>query len=459
MLDNPSFKGVHPSLVSELNVFNGFIKRQIENAYKAGGEVFGDGEPMVVDRQGSGGGDGGGVHHHQQSTQMHAVRQHQQQQQQQLQQKQQQQQAMYQPDYQRQHFDKQEAKRLEREREEAADREMERQAMEKHEMERQELARQQQLHQQREIQRQQQQHELLRQQQQAQQQQLDVRRQQEKQQQQQEMQDQYRQQLEVPQHQLQQRQPPSQYHVQRHPYDHDQTPMITEPDQGMAAQPATAPPIHTLSHSQSQRNINRTYQQQRSQQHYQTMHHPDTAGSVASYASAPPAQRVTQRGAQQPIRYSTVAQQPQPQQQQHSMYAVPPEYSSNLDSIQTGGLSYAPPPPSATNTSTPYLPLTPISASSSPSSYVPQWSAGSYTFAMPDQQQQATSASGVSGGGSGAYAWASTPRIETTSEYQQHQQYTPEGALRGIAADDRSLQETWQSYMNKVRIPHHVLDE
>ena len=442
MPDNPSFKGVHPSLVSELNVFNGLIKKQLENAYKAGGDVFGDGEPMVVDGQGSGRGDGGGVH--QQSTQMHVVRQQQQQQQQQV---------MYQPDYQRQHFDKQEVKRLELEREEAANREMERQEMEKHEMERQELARQQQLHQQREIQRQQQQNELLRQQQQAQQQQLDIRRQQEKQQQQQQMQDQYRQQLEVPQHQLQQRQPPSQYHVQRHPYDHDQSPMITEPDQGMvtsSAQPATASPIHTLSHSQSQRNINRSYQQQRPQ-HYQSMHHPDTAGGVASYGPAPPSQRVTQRGVQQPIRYSTVAQQPQPQQQ-HSMYAVPPEYSSNLDSIQTGGISYVPSPPSTTSTSTSYLPLTPISASSSPSSYVPQWTAGSYTFAVPDQQQQqATSAGGGSGGGSAAYAWASTHRIETTPEYQQHQQYTPDGALRGIAADDRSLQETWQSYMNKVR--------
>ena len=447
MPDNPSFKGVHPSLVSELNVFNGFIKRQLENAYKAGGEVFG-GEPMVVDGQE---GSGGGVRHHQQSAQMHVVRQqHQQHQQSQQYQNQQPQQVMYQPDYQRQHFDKQEAaKRSERDREEAANREMERQEMEKHEIERQELARQQQLHQQREIQRQQQQLELLRQQQQAQQQeiiqqqqqQLDIRRQQEKQQQ---MQDQYRQQLEVPQHQLQQRQTPSQYHLQRHPYDHDQPPMITEPDHGIltsSAQPATAPPIRTLSHSQSQRNIHHPYQQQRPH-HYQSIHHPDTAGGVSSFAPSPPTQRVTQRGAQQPIRYSTVAPQPQ----QHSMYTVPPEYPSSPDSIQTGGVSYVPPP----STSSTYLPPTPISASSSPSSYVPQWSAGSYTFAMPDQQATPAASSSASGSGSG-YAWANTPRIHTP-EYQ-HQQYTPEGALRGIAADDRSLQETWQSYMNKVRTP------
>jgi hypothetical protein len=438
MPDNPSFKNVHPSLASELNVFNGLIKRQLENAYKSGGEVFGGGEPMVVDGQGSG---GGGVHHHQ-PTQMH-------QQQQQLQQQQQQpQQVMYQPDYQRQHFDEQEAKRLEREREEAANREMERQEMENHDVKRQELARQQQLQQQREIQRQQahgqeiqrqQQHELLRQQHQQQaqheiiqqQQQLDIQRQQEKQQQQ--MQDRYRQQLEVQQHQLQQRQP-AQYHLQRHSYDHDQPPMLTEPDHGMVTSSAhtAAPPMLTLSHSQSQPNIRHAYQQR--SHHYQPIHHPDTA-DLSSYAPHAPVQHVTQR-AQQPMRYSTVAQQSQPQQ--HSMYAVPPEYSS-WDSIQSG-ISYIPPPPTST-----YLPLTPISATSSPSTYVPHWSASSYSFSMPDQQ--ATSASTA---GSAGYPWATTIPRKQTPEYQQHQQYTPEGALRGIAADDHSLQETWQSYMNKV---------
>ena len=432
--DNPSFKNVHPSLVSELNVFNGLIKRQLENAYRAGGEVFGADEPMIVDGQGS----GGVHHHHHQPTQMHVVRQHQQQQHQ----HQQAEQVMYEPDYQRQQFDKQEAKRLERERAEAANREME--IQDKHSVERQELARQQQLQQQREIQRQQahgqeiQRQEFLRQQQlqQAQQgiiqqqQQLDIRRQQEKQQQQ--MQGQYRQQLEVQQHQLQQRQPP-QYHLQSHSYDHDHRPTVADPDYGIVTSSAhPAPSILTQSHSQSHPNIHHAYQQR--PHHYQPIHHPDTGG-LSSYAQLPPAQRVTQL-AQQPIRYPTVAQQPQPQQ--HSMYAVPPEYSSS-DSIQTG-ICYVPPPTST------YLPPTPISATSSPSSYVPHWSASSYSFAMPDQQ--ATSASTVTGAGS-VYAWDTIPS-KRTPEYQQ---YTPEGALRGIAADDRSLQETWQTYMNKVRSP------
>ncbi|KAG6909735.1 hypothetical protein DXG01_015723 [Tephrocybe rancida] len=41
----------------------------------------------------------------------------------------------------------------------------------------------------------------------------------------------------------------------------------------------------------------------------------------------------------------------------------------------------------------------------------------------------------------------------------QHQHYTPDGALRGIAADDTSLQETWQSYMYKVGSPRHLFED
>ncbi|PFH53475.1 hypothetical protein AMATHDRAFT_73300 [Amanita thiersii Skay4041] len=37
--------------------------------------------------------------------------------------------------------------------------------------------------------------------------------------------------------------------------------------------------------------------------------------------------------------------------------------------------------------------------------------------------------------------------------------YTPEAVLRGIAADDNSLQETWQSYMFKVGSPRLLLDD
>jgi len=40
-----------------------------------------------------------------------------------------------------------------------------------------------------------------------------------------------------------------------------------------------------------------------------------------------------------------------------------------------------------------------------------------------------------------------------------HQQYTPEAAMQGIAAEDPRLQETWQSYMYKVGSPRLMLDD
>jgi len=68
---------------------------------------------------------------------------------------------------------------------------------------------------------------------------------------------------------------------------------------------------------------------------------------------------------------------------------------------------------------------------------------------MPDQQP--TSATGSRSGSGSAYAMSQIP--------EHHQQYTPERALRGIAADDHSLQETWQSFMNKVGSPRQFFDD
>ena len=78
---------------------------------------------------------------------------------------------------------------------------------------------------------------------------------------------------------------------------------------------------------------------------------------------------------------------------------------------------------------------------------------------MPDQQPTSApppppppGSSGAAGSGGGsAYGNDMSLRMPHHHHHQQQQQrYTPEGALRGIAADDHSLQETWQSYMNKV---------
>jgi hypothetical protein len=68
------------------------------------------------------------------------------------------------------------------------------------------------------------------------------------------------------------------------------------------------------------------------------------------------------------------------------------------------------------------------------------WPAATTSFALPIDHQQ-----------------PSAPAADFTPQLQyRHNQYTPEGALRGIAADDTSLQETWQSYMNNVQFNFSV---
>jgi hypothetical protein len=92
-------------------------------------------------------------------------------------------------------------------------------------------------------------------------------------------------------------------------------------------------------------------------------------------------------------------------------------------------------------TASPYGQFHPSSASTVPvSRFVPDaykyWPAASTSSAIRLDQ------SGAIGG------FAPTP-LQPQPRYQL-QQYAPDSALRGIAADDKSLQETWQSYMNKV---------
>ena len=49
--------------------------------------------------------------------------------------------------------------------------------------------------------------------------------------------------------------------------------------------------------------------------------------------------------------------------------------------------------------------------------------------------------------------WSATGQnLVAQGHAEQPHHYTPENALRGIAADDYSLQETWQSYMYKVKM-------
>lgn len=311
--------------------------------------------------------------------------------------------------------------RQERERAEAEQREIE-------ELERQEVARKQQLQQQLEIQRQYtQQHELQRQQDAIQQQrqhvhqqqQLDIQRQQEKMQQQQ-RQEQYRQQVDA--QQLMQQQHQQQQHMSQfrhHGYNSDEPAYTPAGGLHHASQPHSVPSVPPPAHPQRQNP------------------HPYPPAAISqSYPPPPPPHEQYHRSIEGPpsaAPHSTAhhphhtIQPPHSQAApQHAMYPVPTGYNhrSAADVTHMG-----PPPPDAHHGQG-YAPGAPYSQQTQED--YKYWPAASSSFAMPDQQPI-----------SAAY---------TSGAHLAHQHYTPEGALRGIAADDSSLQETWQLYMGKVRI-------
>ena len=461
--DNPSFAGVHPSLVSELNVFHGQIKEQIQNAYRTGGEVFGVG-PMIVDpvprapvRPKA------SAQQLQHQAQQQVQRQHAQQQAQLLEQQQHQQALYQQAKYKQEQLERQEMERLEREREEAERREAERL-----EFERQELARKQHL-QQLELQRQQNQQQELQRQQEAQEQQqrhLDI--------QQRRRQEQYLQQLEIQQQQQQM--------AQCH-----QSMYETGPQQAMPAPPThapQAPPGNSRhqrhpSNPQTQHGMQQQIYQHPQQQHYRFMpsHEapvPQPVPSISHTNPPPPAVVAPQhhphmsQHAITPQHTGGMTADPQHHSRapQHPTYATatspskhtPPEYSyhPSPESMHSGSSSgnYTPPTTSyGGSQSQPSVSVPPTPAAAS-TSYIPEtyryWPAASTSFAMPDQQATGPP---VTYPPPHSYPQQHQPQgyHQQQHEHQyQHQHYTPGGALRGIAADDSSLQETWQSYMNNV---------
>jgi hypothetical protein len=415
-IDNPQFANVHPSLVSELNSFQGHIKEQIQNAYRNGGELF-SGAPMMVDPISSG--------RVMSTTSAHQANHHQQQQQ-----------AMYQQQQQlKQKKEMQRQERLERERQEAEMREIE-------ELERQEVARKQQLQQQLEIQRQytQQQQEMQRQQKQQQQQtqqaqqqhQLDMQRQQETLQHQQ-RQEQHRQQMEAQQqqmHQHQHQQHTTHYRQQGYEAETGRAHTAYAPSTSVGVGPmpahhAQAPPQRHHSQSQLQPPpvVAQTYQPSplQSQPQY---HHPTQVSHPPASVPHPD----QQHGHAIPAHYAPPpSHAPAIPQQQHSMYSVPQEYHSNIESTHVA-------PSSAYGDAHRSTYTQPQPSASYPQETYKYWPAAPGSFTVPEQQYAAPT-----------YATAPAPTHNVPLEH-----YTPENALRGIAADDRSLQETWQSYMEKV---------
>ena len=439
LTDNPSFAGVHPSLISELSSFQPFIRQQVQNAYRIGGDVFG-GAPIVIDpiRRIPAGQTNLPA---QPQLPLSVVVQQRSQQQPQFQQQQQieqeQRQAMlHQQELERERF---EQERRELERQELERRQYERQELQRQELEKQAFARQKLL----EYQRQQAQQEEMRKQQEIRLQELrrqqeaeheairrheaqeEHRRQQEKAQIQ--RQEQYRQQLEIQQLQRQQQHVLQYQHEVSLSQQQTMFTLGTSDVQDVAVSttvPSQMPPPATNSmyaphnrqvlHSQSSSSLRQMYQQVPLSQ---------GTGQVTSQQSGVTAQAIT------PQHTGSQSQRP--------IYTVPQTNNAaqqSADSMDTS-TNYVQP------TATSYGQFHPSSASAVPvSHFVPDaykyWPAASTSFAIPLEQ------SGAIGG------FAPTP-LQAQPRYQ-HQQYTPDSALRGIAADDRSLQETWQSYMNKV---------
>ena len=333
---------------------------------------------------------------------------------------------------QRQAKAQQQRQQLENERLERERLELTRQEMARQEVERQEIARQyaehQELHRKqelrlRELQRQQQAQEeaILRQEQET------LRRQQERAEQLQRQQ-QYRQKLEIQQRQIEQEQEQMQMSNNSNPSSTTTTTTTTTMSTTRTHQ---MPPVRRqLSHSHSSSSLGHMYQQ--TQRHI-------TAGISAPFPVQPGG--TIQRQPAQPyfhqpsMSQTLVVPEPQPQ---HSMYTIPRGEFSVPETMSSTSIYSSP----SYVQSFPVGPPGPSGQMSLIDDTYNYWPAAT-SFGMSVEHQQQSSQSSVQP------MPDFTEHPQPRSQYGRHH-YTPEGALRGIAADDTSLQETWQSYMNAV---------
>lgn len=433
LTENPSFVNVHPSLISELSSFQPFIREQVQNAYRIGGDVFG-GAPIIIDPiRRIPAGQMNPLAQSQLSLSVVAQKRSQQQQfqqQQQHQREQEQQQqlaAFHQQELERERF---EQERRDLERREIEIQELERQQYEQQEIQRQEMEKQrqqmleyQQLQVEQEEMRRLQEIRLqeLRRQQEAEQEAIrrheaqEERRRQQEQAQQMQRQDQYRQ-LEIQQRHFEQQRHMVQYQQQHEASVSKQpTYMSGTSDLHDVASNSMYSLHNRVLHSQSTSSLRQAYQQQYRHQ----MPVSQSTGQITS-------QQTGMSG--QPITPQHTGSQPQ-----RALYTVRVAQSSDSMDTTIGYIqtttSYG-----QSHTSSSAMPA----PHSLPDAYK-YWPAASTSFAIPHEPPGAASI--------GEFAMQ-TP-LQPQPRYQ-HQQYTPEGALKGIAADDRSLQETWQSYMSKV---------
>ncbi|KAJ7507374.1 fungal-specific transcription factor domain-containing protein [Mycena galericulata] len=406
--DNPSFAGVHPSLVDELNVFDGRIDEQIQSGYYQNGVYS---EPMILQAQ---------------------------------------------HDYRSQGQAAQYEQRL----------------------------REQQLHEQ-------QLHEQQLRDQQLRDQQLreheDYRRQREEElrfRQQQQQQQQLRQQQ--PHHQTHH---PGDYAYQPPPQAHDPY----SPPHGVVAPVPTSPadaahsqghPQHALVHSRSQRNLRQVYHQQPPHQqntHQQPPHqlsHSHSQTNQAMQDAAPRSlphshsrtnlhhamQEVAPRSLSHSQSHRSLRQEYESQwtpdeRAHHEQYGAPPVYKRHPSQMQSPTESGSSSSSSlVTSPEAPYMDTSPVH--SPYQTMNPHYWPDGYTaqsdpvVAQPrgyEMQQQDPRAHRVQ-------LDQQMRQVNLQLGQPQMDHYTPDGALRAIAAEDPRLQEHWQTYMSKVGSPRMIQD-
>ncbi|KAG5652402.1 hypothetical protein H0H81_005096 [Sphagnurus paluster] len=344
-MENPSFAGAHPSLVSELYQFNEQIAARLGDAYHTGGEVFA--RPMENTRE-----------------RQQVVQGAQQQQQQVTMRDQAERERQQQGLYQEQMLHQQQ---IQQQRIEAEQRQLREQ--------REQVQQQQRMQTQRHL---------------AQQQQVQLEQQRQLQQQQQHR---Y---VEIhPEHYQQPAAEPQNSH-----FDTQYQPAGTHRNAApLPERPVVIPepqirlPLHSVVHSQSMSSLHQAYMQDSRTQQEQELQRPH-------------------RSQQAPA-------------QQHSMYTIPPEYRQQYQHESPESM------------------ISPQSTTSSQFSGREQAFSGHHsTHGHPAEVKMYPQ-----------QYWA-----PQDTGYATHH-YTPEGALKGIAADDSSLQETWQSYMYKVGSPRHLFED
>ncbi|KAJ7077801.1 fungal-specific transcription factor domain-containing protein [Mycena crocata] len=264
------------------------------------------------------------------------------------------------------------------------------------------------------------------------------------------------------QQQQQQQQQQAQYQT-----DYYQTPAQTydhySPPHGIAA-PAPISPVapthpqsHTLVHSSSHRSMRQAYHQQTPPQ----LAHSHSHSNLHQAAAAQVPRSLSHSQSQRNMREIYDVQR----QGSHEQYSVPQGYKRHPSQIQSPTEIRQSPSSHGTTPDAIYMDESPTH---SPYHTInPHYWPGGYAQTEPVPQQAPVQPQPQ---GYDMQDQRQRHRVQLDQHQQQLRQinlqlgqpqtdhYTPDGALRGIAAEDPRLQEHWQAYMSKVGSPRMIQD-